>query len=165
MKDGVGVEKTPEESFEGNFEKNERKGRGEAKNEAGWNYDGQWRKGEKNGTGLLRKWNEALGELTGTRGTTVELEFYGDWTDGRREGYGVAVEKLGQVKHRYEGCWRNDLKHGTAVITFHDGSRLKGIFVNSFYDEKRKTRICKWRRVRGRVENVQNGGDRGNEIS
>jgi len=52
-----------------------------------------------------------------------EVRYMGDWKEGKRDGYGVLVEKN---SNRYEGEWRNDKEHGRGIKTWRGGSRYEG---------------------------------------
>ncbi len=46
---------------------------------------------------------------------------------GQWHGYGIYTDKVG-VGRREEGLWKNGLRHGHSIITYHDGEKYVGEF-------------------------------------
>lgn len=79
-------------------------------------YTGQLEKGLKNGVGLLEYGRD---------------RFYGEWTDGRRQGQGSVVYGS---RDTYIGQWDRDNRNGAGKLTHTSGTSYIGRWVNGLMD-------------------------------
>jgi hypothetical protein len=134
-----------------------RHGKGTFKFANGDEYEGDWTKNEQTGNGILRsKYAAAEGgpELTSSyKGEFKEGLFHGkgifdvedgfhyegEFAFGFREGQGLLKVPVNDVKHEYfkdvgfeiyEGTFKNDLLNGYAKVTYADGIRYEGQWVD-----------------------------------
>jgi len=85
--------------------------------------------GQRNGKGL---------EVTYPNGDNYK----GDFVNGQREGEGLYISKEG---HRYEGMWKNDMRHGAGTLTFassggKDGAKWAGSYEGEWHMNKKEGR-------------------------
>ncbi|CBZ54564.1 conserved hypothetical protein [Neospora caninum Liverpool] len=120
-------------------------------------YEGQWKAGVRHGTGHMEwtnlntqyagEWNEGLphgwGVQAWTQGNSAESSaesdedvaesqlrlnrYEGQFKNGVREGFGLFWYANGS---RYEGCWRNNKKHGRAHYVNEAGCVHEALFEN-----------------------------------
>ncbi len=104
-------------------------------------YEGEWKNGQRTGTGTMVWKNGAVYEgqwQEGTRhGSGVHtyakdnenglVRYEGDWENGKRHGTGTLLWASGAS---YTGPWEENDIHGAGVYTFADGATLKGTWVD-----------------------------------
>ena len=107
--------------YEGEFQNNERSGKGTMTWETGegvaYVYEGEFQNGKRSGKGIMT-W-KTDGEVAGT----YEGDFADDWING----YGTCTWPSGQA---YEGEWKNGRFNGKGTLTYADGSVYEGEFVD-----------------------------------
>ena len=107
--------------YEGEFQNNERSGKGTMTWETGegvaYVYEGEFQNGKRSGKGIMT-W-KTDGEVAGT----YEGDFADDWING----YGTCTWPSGQA---YEGEWKNGRFNGNGTLTYADGSVYEGEFVD-----------------------------------
>ena len=107
--------------YEGEFQNNERSGKGTMTWETGegvaYVYEGEFQNGKRSGKGIMT-W-KTDGEVAGT----YESDFADDWING----YGTCTWPSGQA---YEGEWKNGRFNGKGTLTYADGSVYEGEFVD-----------------------------------
>lgn len=57
----------------------------------------------------------------------VKIEYSGQISGGKANGYGVGLFESGGI---YKGYWHNNLRHGKGTYTWNDGEKYEGEFVN-----------------------------------
>ncbi|GKY91224.1 hypothetical protein MPSEU_000095000 [Mayamaea pseudoterrestris] len=107
--------------YEGEMYHGQRDGRGICLFNNGLLYEGTWRRNKEHGMGIL---------MTADRKRVI---YRGEWDKGRMNGRGVyfygtdrRVKKDQKPGARYEGEFKENLKHGTGIYYFADGSVYDG---------------------------------------
>jgi hypothetical protein len=62
------------------------------------------------------------------------MRYIGEMKNNKMDGYGVlnvSGTGKGLSGYRYEGNWKNNLKHGEGIMTYSDGSYVKGTYVEN----------------------------------
>ena len=54
-------------------------------------------------------------------------KYIGNWADFKMDGFGVLTYS-DSINHRYQGQWKDNLKHGQGKEFFSDGSVFEGTF-------------------------------------
>ena len=62
-----------------------------------------------------------------------ELGYWGEWKNGKRNGFGKYNWEDGQ---RFEGYWKDDLRSGEGVLYFDNNQKLKGVWTNDLLNGK-----------------------------
>ena len=106
FKDGSAVAR-----FEGRLERG-MFAEGYLKSAAGLRYEGQFKEGRRDGTGVLIN---AMGD-----------RYDGAWKNGRRDGRGSQSYTLGG---RYDGDWKSDRFDGRGSLTYAGGRQVTGMFL------------------------------------
>ncbi|OWZ17783.1 LOW QUALITY PROTEIN: hypothetical protein PHMEG_0008235 [Phytophthora megakarya] len=120
-----------------NADQTQRHGKGKCTYANGDEYDGDWRDDQRCGQGVMRY-------------ASSQDVYAGQWENDQRHGYGIyeyhvpdAAPHTGGAQRRqpmkYEGQWVNDLKHGPGTLTFSDGMKLVGVWVNDVLDTSGKS--------------------------
>jgi len=109
--------------FEGDFERGLKHGYGKITYPSGNYYEGDWAFDKKEGHGIMC-WVDA-GE-----------KYTGNWRDNKQEGWGehVWLEEKGDgkfLRNRYEGEWKNGLRHGIGVFYYGNGSKYEGEWIEN----------------------------------
>eukprot|EP00741_Cyanophora_paradoxa_P004025 tig00000754_g3910.t1 len=97
--------------YVGDWDEDERHGRGVYTDIEGNSYEGAWHRGLLHGRGV---WRGAFGD-----------SYEGDFANNRRHGRGRYANVDGSV---YEGPWWNDKRHGLGKYTFPDGVQVEAWF-------------------------------------
>ncbi|KAF4046103.1 MORN repeat [Phytophthora infestans] len=117
-----------------NADQTQRHGKGKCTYANGDEYDGDWRDDQRCGQGVMRY------------GSSQDV-YSGRWEHDRRHGYGIydfhlresfSVAQQLQPK-RYEGQWVHDRKHGTGTLTFFNGTKLVGTWVDDVFDTRQQS--------------------------
>ena len=135
-------------TYEGGFKEGRFHGRGKYEDNNGDWYDGHWEDGKPHGIGIVEF---ATGTIYG-----------GDWKYGKPDGIGVLkfrsyvkrhpskssmpqsdLEKHGAPKNRFEGHWKNGVRHGVILSGGMDGTSSLGIWKNGRLFAKSDTKTKK----------------------
>lgn len=149
--------------LEGNWDKGKAEGFGHY-DYRGNTYEGQWTRDEKNGRGT-ESWpdgscyvGEFLGNLrhgTGVYRTPAGAVYEGQFRDDRMDGRGRYTFADG---HTYQGEWRHGHQDGKGVIEWQNGFKYEGSFSN---DRKSGEGVATWpngRMYRGQWRDGQQHG-------
>uniref|UniRef100_A0AAY4ATE9 MORN repeat-containing protein 3 n=1 Tax=Denticeps clupeoides TaxID=299321 RepID=A0AAY4ATE9_9TELE len=105
---------------------------------AGLLYDGDWRRGERDGRGTLSRWHTDEKEYKkvyhggwknnkmdgfGTYFYTRSSYYEGGWKEGRRSGWGRMQYESGDV---YQGQWLQDQENGQGMLCLANKNRYEG---------------------------------------
>ena len=104
------------DNYNGDVKRGEKNGKGIMKYKFGTVYDGDWRDDKRNGRGKL---SFPCGQV-----------YEGEWKDDKRNGRGKYTFPCGHV---YEGEWKDDKKNGRGKLTYPDGRFYEG----EYKDDKR----------------------------
>ena len=99
------------DKYDGEWQFDQKDGRGTLSSEAEACYEGEWRSGAKHGKGKV---TFACGD-----------EYDGEWQGDRAHGKGVFRKKNGNV---YAGSYYQDRCHGFGTLTFTNGDRFEGMW-------------------------------------
>eukprot|EP00484_Ammonia_sp_Unknown_P008528 CAMPEP_0197073144 /NCGR_PEP_ID=MMETSP1384-20130603/210453_1 /TAXON_ID=29189 /ORGANISM="Ammonia sp." /LENGTH=708 /DNA_ID=CAMNT_0042511975 /DNA_START=45 /DNA_END=2172 /DNA_ORIENTATION=- len=110
-------------------------------------YFGEWRNDKPHGHGLHVVCNHGqideigLDELNGKHNFTSFHAlnwYYGEWTDGKRDGFGVYHYSNGS---QYKGEWKENQKHGAGEYVYENNAKFVGQFVHDQqkYDEENES--------------------------
>ena len=98
-------------SYEGEFKKDKREGKGIMYFKNGNKYEGEWKNDLFEGKGIMYfKDND---------------RYEGEFKNGKREGKGIYYYKN---NNKYEGEWKNDFIDGKGIFYYNDGDRYEGEF-------------------------------------
>ena len=82
----------------------------------GWSYNGQWKDGEKHGSGKL---------------VYVDSSYYdGQWANDRKNGVGEQTyfDEQGEFFGSYSGGFKDDLRNGQGTFTYANGYVQSGVW-------------------------------------
>eukprot|EP00824_Muranothrix_gubernata_P009735 TRINITY_DN22441_c0_g1_i1.p1 TRINITY_DN22441_c0_g1~~TRINITY_DN22441_c0_g1_i1.p1 ORF type:complete len:393 (+),score=76.77 TRINITY_DN22441_c0_g1_i1:41-1180(+) len=96
------------DTYEGDWKKGKRDGRGKMEYSDGEIYDGDWRDNKPHGNGCHRYED----------GST----YVGEWRRGVRHGHGVYTSQ----SSRYDGDWKDDAMHGRGTYVYATGAVYEG---------------------------------------
>ncbi|RLN58883.1 hypothetical protein BBJ29_000187 [Phytophthora kernoviae] len=126
-----------------NPEQTQRHGKGKCTYANGDEYDGDWRDDQRCGQGVMRY-------------AKSHDMYAGQWENDQRHGYGIYEYNVpdAQDRHKtpaggpqqrqpkkYEGQWVQDQKHGAGTLTYSDGTKLVGTWINGVLDSREKCRL------------------------
>ncbi|KAL4449742.1 hypothetical protein ABPG74_008115 [Tetrahymena malaccensis] len=153
QKNGFGIfqRKDPQESYEGQWVKDQKHGKGKFINEDGIIYEGVWNNNKSNGYGTLtipenyyeqKDYQQKLILIESFKILTKSLNnlfqkdgellnYRGGWKDGKMDSLGIAIFCNGD---RYEGDFQDGLRHGKGEYTFQDGKKYIGNWYNDLFD-------------------------------
>lgn len=97
-------------------------------------YQGEWERGRMHGKGVFYyeseggisddgKGKKKSSAVSGTGADDVQSRYEGDFRENLRHGNGIYVLQDGSV---YEGTWREGMMHGRGVFNWSDGSVYEG---------------------------------------
>jgi hypothetical protein len=140
--------------YEGEWACGQKNGTGKMTYASGNFYEGEWRDNKRNGEGVMN-WINSNEKYSGHWddnyqsgfGTHIWLEssgenkllrnrYVGYWKLGLRHGIDINLNFKGfgtfyySNGSKYEGEWKENLKHGHGVFTFEDGTTYEGPFEN-----------------------------------
>jgi len=110
-------------------------GRGSYVSDSGWEYSGQWLRGQKNGNGTQvwtngdkysGEWLDGMPNGKGSMTFSNGEQYVGEFVSGRMSGKGIFTYLQNA---RYAGSWLDDVPHGKGVMTFSNGDEYRGELV------------------------------------
>jgi len=110
----------------GQWQDNEKHGKGTQTWANGDKYVGEWEHGKPSGFGTFWKKSKR----------TLLKQYAGQWLQGDQHGRGVYYYEDGGV---YDGQWRKSLRHGVGIMNYADGSVYEGDWFN---DKRHGFGIC-----------------------
>jgi hypothetical protein len=114
MKHGLGIHKTIEGVYTGQFVFNCREGEGSMRYSDGSTYDGGWKKDKRHGIGTFQ---------AGSSASRIK-KYTGEWASDKKNGKGEIWFTNG---NQYEGTFKKDLIHGNGTMkSFVNGAKLEG---------------------------------------
>ncbi|KUF84308.1 Radial spoke head 10 B [Phytophthora nicotianae] len=119
-----------------NADQKQRHGKGKCSYANGDEYDGDWRDDQRCGQGVMRY-------------ASSQNMYAGLWENDQRHGYGIYEFHLPdsysgahqRQPKKYEGQWMHDRKHGTGTLTFSNGTKLVGSWVDDVLDTRERSCI------------------------
>ncbi|KAK1944641.1 Radial spoke head 10 B [Phytophthora citrophthora] len=118
-----------------NADRTQRHGKGKCMYANGDEYEGDWRGDQRSGQGVMR-YNSNQGV------------YAGEWEEDCRHGFGIYEYPVPESSNggnavrqsmKYEGQWICDRKHGQGTLTFSDGTKLVGLWVDDVLDTRERS--------------------------
>jgi hypothetical protein len=110
--------------YVGNFQDGLKHGKGKYLYVDGGTYAGDWLNDKQNGQGTYIHANESM--------------YVGDFKDAKPHGRGIYFTTSGEI---FDGEFKDGKWEGQGILTFHDGSKIEGIWRNNEFIRKEKIKL------------------------